>query len=221
MEGKAEAEAYHYEPLELHVGMDYFKAGKETEYWKAFKAALTTTKNELVHLQEAVAESDKNAAMIFSSHVVILEDEDLLYEIQNAILCDRMYPEIAIEACFGQQIAELEKVRDEMIAQRLADLYDVKRRLLCAYLGRQEENLLQLKRDAIIVANNLLPSDVATMDRKHVKGIVIEQNLVNSHVAVLAKGLGIPMLVGVESAVEKIKTGTKLVIDAFSGELIF
>jgi len=76
--GVAKAEAYHYEPLVLDVEAGYFKAGKETEYWKAFQYARTGARNGLQLLQEKVSSNDKNAADIFAAHIAILDDEDLL-----------------------------------------------------------------------------------------------------------------------------------------------
>lgn len=218
--GITKAEAYHYEPLMLNVEVGYFKPGKETEYWKAFKTAHTAAKCALEKLHDAVALSDEKAASIFSAHIMLLEDEDLLYEIQHAILHDRMYPEIAIEACFGQHIAVLQHADDEVIAQRARDMYDVKRRLLRNYLGKLERCLSHLDKDVIVVAKDLLPSDVATIDRVHVKGIIVEEDVTNSHVAVLARGFGIPMIVGVVNATTEIADGMMLAMDAVTGELV-
>lgn len=218
--GVAKAEAYQYEPLMLDMEKGYFKAGKETEYWRAFKNALEGATQELQQLQEQVSADDENAAKIFASHIAILEDEDLLYEIRNAILNDRMYPEIAIEACFGEAIAALEKAKDEMVAERVADVYDVKNRLLHIYLGKKERGLTHLDRDVIVVAQDLLPSDVATMDRTHVKGIIIEKDESNSHAAVLAKSYGIPMITGVVNAKEEVVNGDKIEINGNDGTIV-
>ena len=106
--GVVKAEAYHYEPLVFDVEISYFKPGEEAEYWKAFQNARTGAKKSLQLLQEKISSDDKEAAAIFAAHMAILEDEDLLHDIQNAILQNCMYPEIAIEVCFGQRIAQLQ-----------------------------------------------------------------------------------------------------------------
>ncbi|MBR5127923.1 MAG: phosphoenolpyruvate--protein phosphotransferase [Roseburia sp.] len=218
--GIVKAEAYQYEPLVLDVEAGCFKPGKETEYWKSFQDARTGAKRGLQLLQEKVSSDDKDAAAIFAAHMAILDDEDLLYDIQNAILQDCMYPEIAIEACFGQRIAELQQVEDALVAQREIDMYDVKRRLLRNYLGKLERSLSNLEKDVIVVAERLLPSDVAAIDREHVKGIVTEKNSVNAHVAVLARGYGIPMVTEVANAMEQIPDGAEFLLDGFDGVLI-
>lgn len=218
--GVAMAEAYSYEPLLLDMEKGYFTAGKETEYWKAFKAAQEGARQELQLLQEQVSVDDKEAAVIFAAHLAILQDEDLLYEIKNAIFNDHMYPELAIEACFGEFITALSSIEDTMLAERMADIDDVKRRLLRKYLGKPEGSLAHLDRDVIVVTRDLLPSDVAMMDRTHVKGIVIENHSSNSHATVLAKSYEIPMITGVEGVMSELTDGIMLAMDALTGELI-
>ena len=158
--GVAKAEAYLYEPLLLNVEAGYFKAGKETEYWRAFKEALEKAKQELGDLQEKVSVYDEKAANIFSAHLTILKDEDLLYEIKSAILNDRMCPELAIEVCFGEMIASMKDLRDVMAERYIADIRDVKQRLLRNYFGKSAQKLAHLEKDVILVAEDLLPSDL-------------------------------------------------------------
>ena len=218
--GVVKAEAYFYEPLMLNVETGCFKAGKETEYWRAFIAAQAATKRELQQLQETVFTSDEKTAKIFGAHIVILEDEDLQYELRNAILNDRMYPELAIEACFGELITALQNAESPVIAERTADIYDVKHRLLRNYLGKIERCLSHLDRDVIVVAQDLLPSDVATVDRVHVKGIITEKDATNSHAVVLAKSYGIPMITGVADAMKVISEGCWIEMDGVTGDIV-
>lgn len=218
--GIAKAKTYHYEALVLDIEVGCFKPGKETEYWKAFQDARILVQNELQSLRERISSDNKNEADIFMVHMMILEDEDLLYDIQNAILKDCMYPEIAIEACFNQRIAELQQIGDDAMVHRAMDLYDVKRRLLRNYLGKTESDLSNLQENVIVVAERVLSSDIAMIDREHVKGIITEKNSTNAHVALLAKAYGIPMITGVANIMEKIPDGIEIYMDGAVGEII-
>lgn len=218
--GLAKAKAYHYEALVLDIEVGCFKPGKETEYWKAFQHARDEVKNELQLIREKLSSNNENVADIFMVHSLILDDEDLLYDIQNAILKDCMYPEIAIEACFGQRIAELQQLEDAVMAHRALDLYDVKRRLLRNYLGKKECCLCNLKEDVIVVAERVLSSDITIIDREHVKGIITERNSTNAHVAALVRAYGIPMITGVANVMEEIPNGIELLLDGGVGEVI-
>jgi len=218
--GIATAEAYYYEPFVLNIESGYFKAGKETEYWRKYKTALTKTKQELKMLQEQISAGDEKTALIFGAHIAILEDENLQYEIKSAVLNDRMYPELAIEACFGEKIAILQSIEDNTIAERAVDVYDVKRRLICNYFEKKERDLAHIEKDVIVVARDLLPSEVALIDRAHVKGIVLEKGSMNSHIVALVRGYEIPMMIEVEDAMSGIPDGMVLAMDALEGILI-
>lgn len=202
-QGVAKAEAYLYESFMPDTGTGYFKAGKEMEYWRAFKSAKEKSEQELQMLSEQLATEDEKAAGIFAAHLLILRDENLLYEIKSAILNDRMYPNLAIEACMGEVIASMKGIKDAMAERYIADIRDIKQRLLRNYFGKEEQRLVYLKKDVIVIAEELLPSDlgeIGMLDWTYVKGIITEKNDTNSHVIVLAKSYGIPMITGVSEA---------------------
>ena len=131
-----------------------------------------------------------------------------------------MNPDYAIEKVFDEFTVLLSKVADPLIAGRAADLQDVKRRLLRVYQGKEEKNLSTLTEDVIVVAHDLLPSDTATLNRQHVKGIVTEIGGSNSHSAILARSFQIPAVLGVADAMKQIPDGEFLSIDALSGILV-
>ncbi|MBQ8627605.1 MAG: phosphoenolpyruvate--protein phosphotransferase [Agathobacter sp.] len=218
--GIAMAKAYVYYPLELAVEEGYFQAEEKQENLKAFHEALSKTKEELKCLYEMLATEDEEKAKIFLAHIELLEDEELLDEIQLAIEDECMNPDYAIEKVFDEFTVLLSKVADPLIAGRAADLQDVKRRLLRVYQGKEEKNLSTLTEDVIVVAHDLLPSDTATLNRQHVKGIVTEIGGSNSHSAILARSFQIPAVLGVADAMKQIPDGEFLSIDALSGILV-
>lgn len=218
--GIAMAKAYVYYPLELAVEEGYFQAEEKQENLKAFHEALSKTKEELKCLYEMLATEDEEKAKIFLAHMELLEDEELLDEIQLAIEDECMNPDYAIEKVFDEFTVLLSKVADPLIAGRAADLQDVKRRLLRVYQGKEEKNLSTLTEDVIVVAHDLLPSDTATLNRQHVKGIVTESGGSNSHSAILARSFQIPAVLGVADAMKQIPDGEFLSIDALSGILV-
>lgn len=220
-QGVAKAEAYHYEPLMLNIEAGYFKAGKETEYWRAFMAAREKTEQELQSLEKELSTDNEKSASIFAAHLTILKDEDLLYEIKSAILNDRMYPEQAVEACTGEVIASMKNIKDAMAERYIADILDVKNRLLCNYFGKSDRTLTHLEKDVIVVVEDLLPSDVATIDRTHIKGIITEKGETNSHAIILARSYEIPMITGVTDAMKMIPDGELLEIDGETGKIVF
>ena len=219
-EGIALAKAYVYEPLLLAVTEGQFAAGEEKQQLQAFHDALRLAGEELEALYEKLSHEDESKAKIFAAHREILEDEEILDEIQMAIEDERMNPDFAISKVFTEFAGLLSKVEDPLIAGRAADLHDVKNRLLRIYMGKEEKNLAHLTEDVIVIAHDLLPSDTATMDREHVKGIVTEIGGSNSHSAILARSFRIPAVLGVTGAMAEIPDGALLAMDALSGELV-
>lgn len=222
-QGVAKAEPYFYESFMSNVETGYFMAGKETEYWCAFISAKEKSEQELQMLYEQLSVDDERAAGIFAAHLAMLRDEDLLYEIRSAILNDRMYPSIAIEACMGEVIASMKEIRDVMAERYIADIRDVKQRLLRNYFGKEAQKLAHLEKDVILVAEDLLPSDlgeIGMIDWTYVKGIITEKRDTNSHVIVLAKSYGGPMITGVTDAKEILANAGIIEMDGATGTIM-
>ena len=217
--GIALAKAYIYQPLDIHVSEEAVAAGGEQEQLGIFERVCTQAKAELDELCERLGVEDASKAKIFAAHREILDDEEVLAEIRHAITVDRRNAAAAVDKVYGQFAELLAGVADPLIAERAADLYDVRDRLLRLCMGKKAKDLSMLCEDVIIVAHDLRPSDTATMDRAHVKGIVTETGGTNSHSAILARSFQIPAILGVENAVSLIKEGSLLAMDAISGEL--
>lgn len=218
--GMARAKACVYCPLALTVTEGCFAAGEEARYLTAFHDAVVRAEKELCDLKERLGSEDASKAKIFAAHREILEDEELQEEITRLITEERRYPDDAISQVLEEFAALLADVEDPLIRGRVADLQDVKQRLLRIYQGKEEKNLADLTEDVIVVAHDLLPSDTATMNRKHVKGIVTEMGGTNSHSAILARSFQIPAVLGVTGAMSEIPDGAVLAMDALTGELL-
>lgn len=218
--GIAVANAYVYHQQEFVVKEGYFEEGKESENLDIFHDAAFRAKEELSGVYGLLEQEDKERAKIFLAHSEILEDEEIREEIEMAIREERMNPDYAIEKVFEEFALLLSKVDDPLIAGRVSDIRDVKKRLLRICMGKEDKNLSTLPEDVIVVAHDLLPSDTATLDRKHVKGIITEIGGTNSHSAILARSFQIPAVLGLTNACKQIKNGVRLGVDAITGVVI-
>lgn len=219
-EGIALAKAYVYRPGTIVAESGTFEQGQEAAYLEAFQKTADAAAAELREIRQRLEAENPKQAKIFAAHAELLEDEEIVGEIRDAIKTERIYPDQAIERVYSEFAAILSGVDDPLIAGRAADLCDVKNRLLRIYQGKTQHNLSELSEDVIVVAHDLLPSDTATMDRQHVKGIVTEIGGTNSHSAILARIFQIPAVLGVADAVSRIEAGALLVVDAISGTII-
>lgn len=217
--GIAIAKAYVYRKSEMHVQEERFAQGQEREQLLAFEEVYGRAEGELDALCGASAEEDASKTQILAAHREILRDEEVLGEIREAISRERLTPASAIYRVYTQFAELLAGVEDKLIAGRAADLYDVRDRLLRICTGGENRDLSMLSEDVIVVAHDLLPSDTATMDRAHVKGIVTETGGANSHSAILARSFRIPAILGVPDALSRIADGALLAMDATTGEL--
>ncbi len=109
---------------------------------------------------------------------------------------------------------------DDYMKARAADIKDISNRL-GRNLMREDETDLGAMEPAIIVADDLSPSETVWMDKKKILAFVTVHGSTNSHTAILARMMNIPALIGVPVDLEKIHTGMQAVVDGFSGEVIF
>ena len=213
--GIAIGKAYHYCPVEYTV--EPAQAGNPAEERRRLETARAKALEELKTIQNSFPEEQKDKAMIFAAHQELLEDEELLDMLQMGIQDEGYTAEYAVQSSFEEYIGLLSRVKDPTIAGRVADLKDVRNRLLRILHGDPEKSLSRLPRDVIIVAHHLLPTDTATMDRQHVLGILTEVGGKTSHSAILARSMHIPAVLGVTDVRKNIADGEEIILDAVEG----
>ena len=152
---------------------------------------------------------------IFRAQMTMIEDEEFFSEITEIISDEKICAEASLKLIFdGYSEAFSSLGEDDYNRQRLADLTDVYTRILRVLLGLPDINLSGVPEDSIIIAEDLMPSDTALMNRDNVKGLISERGGVTSHVAILAKSLGIPAAVGASNAVSSAESGDEVLLDA-------
>lgn len=182
---------------------------------RRLSSAVKVAVSELVGLKERVRlELGSETAHIFRSQQTILEDAEILGEVFQEIREHYWCAEEAVRRIFGRYIELFRELgEEEHNRSRMADLEDVYRRLLRVLLGEEELDFSKLGEGAIVVAEELFPSDTAVIDRESVHGFVTERGGMTSHVAILAKNLGIPAVVAVRRATREIVEGSEIYLD--------
>ncbi len=217
--GIAVGKAYLYKTFSCDVSATYFDKGQEKNYLGVFETTLTEAHRELDAVIASFAAKDADKAKIFEAHREILDDEEMLGMIREAIASERKFPDYAVASVYDEFIEILSKAKDPLIAARTADLCDVRNRLLRILKGEKEKNLSHLPKNTIVVAHDLLPSDTAMLDREYVAGIMAEAGGTTSHTAILARTYKIPAILGVSGAMETIADADLLALDAVGGEI--
>ncbi|MGI9474730.1 MAG: phosphoenolpyruvate--protein phosphotransferase [Rubripirellula sp.] len=178
--------------------------------------ALEKTRVETICLEKRVANqlSDADAA-IFHSHLMILQDHSFLEKLDQQISLGRSASQ-AVKTVVSQYVEAFRALDDPYLRERSVDMEDIGKRILTSLCG-SGANKIVLTHPCILVAQDLMPSEIAALDFQWLRGIVLETSQSNGHAAIVAKSMGIPTLVGVSGAVQRIEPGAPLILDTNSG----
>lgn len=185
---------------------------------RALDAAIAAAHVQLEALQARLAtEADPDKAAIFGAHQELLEDPELLDQAAAGIRGGATAA-FAWREAYVRQAERLAGLRNPLLAGRATDLRDIGRRVLHLLIGHDGATH-QLPPDAIVVAEDLAPSDAASLDRTRLLGFCTTMGSATSHVAILARGLGIPAVAGIDPRVLDLAPGTRAVLDGDAGTL--
>jgi len=206
---------------ELQVKKVAIPADQVEKELERFRQALTQANDEISHLQKGVAKKDgSEMADILGAHLLILEDPLFVAETASRIRKQKVNAEWAIHQVMDEFAETFNRLDDEFMKERLADLRDVGRRVLHVLLERKRPNLSKLKGKVILVAQQLYPSDLAALDTKHILGLVTETGSITSHTAIMARSRNIPAVVGVQNLIKRAASGETAILDAYKGQLL-
>ena len=180
-----------------------------------FETALNTVSDYLDSLAQG---AERLGADIARAHLAMLNDVELVSATRKGIDTG-MSAAAAWKAAVADMSGSLGAVEDKRLAERVDDLHDVGTRMLSALYGRPPATVPVVPDNTILVADNLLPSQLLELDAAGLAGICLAAGGTTSHVAILAASQGIPMLVATGRQVLGIVDGAELLLDAQFGEL--
>ena len=184
-------------------------------------AAVRLARGQLQAIKKrAESELGSEHAYIFDAHLLMLEDRKLLDEIEKFIRDERANAEWAVKVVADRLLAVYSEIKDQYLRERGSDIEDVTQRLLVALGGGERPYHSVLKENAVIVAENLLPSAVAGLDFEHARAIATDAGGWTSHTAIIARALGIPAVVGLRELHRRVRTGDLVIVDAARGEVV-
>ena len=170
--------------------------------------------------EKAVVEVGEASAAIFEVHQMMMEDEDYMDAIHNMIRTEEVNAEYAVRVTgdnFSHMFASMD---DDYMKARAVDVEDISNRLVRNLSGRDDLDL-SAGEPAIIVAEDLSPSETVQMDKSKILAFVTVHGSTNSHTAILARMMNIPALIGVPLDIEDIESGMIAIVDGFEGNVIF
>jgi phosphotransferase system enzyme I (PtsP) len=180
--------------------------------------AIEKARIQTLYMEKRVAErlSDEDAS-IFHTHLMILEDRGFIARIEELI--DQDYGAArAVHEIVRFYMDAFDRMDDPYLRSRSADMEDIGRRIMDSLDGH-EQTQPSFSEKRILVATEILPSDLATLEIENILGIVTEKGDSNSHAAIIARSLGIPAVVGIKGLVRELSLKDKLIIDGNSGHI--
>ncbi len=194
------------------------EVGREIE---KFKHAVEQTRRELSEIQSHARKTmGKEGERIFDAHQLLLSDNVIYEETINKIQQECKNADFAYHEVMQKFQDSLEQVNNDYFLGRVADIRDVKRRLIRNIQGREPRYLNGITTPAVIVATDLTPSDTVMLDRQKVLAFATNKGGKTSHAAIMARSLEIPSVVGLVNITEQVRTGDTVIIDGNEGVAI-
>ena len=187
-----------------------------------FRQAVTAT---VKHIQEnrdrAAKQMGEEYAAIFEAHQLMAADPSFTGPVEKVIHDQEVNAGWAIDQVLEKLISKFEALPDDYLADRKADVLDVATQILHALHGYHLGQLEQLDRPVILVADDLPPSAAVQLPLDKMLGFALEMGGPTSHTTIIARSLGIPVIVGAQGSCDEAKRSRRIAIDAFEGKIVF
>jgi phosphotransferase system enzyme I (PtsI) len=193
----------------------------EAEVERFRSAVATTVENIRENRDRAAKQMGDEYAAIFEAHMLIASDPSFTEPVEKVIRDEAVNAGWAIDQVLEQIISRFEALPDEYLADRKLDVLDVATQVFHALHGLDLGQLEKLDRPVILVADDLPPSTAVQLPLDKMLGFALEMGGPTSHTTIIARSLGIPVIVGAHGACEEAKRSRRIALDAFEGKIIF
>jgi len=183
--------------------------------------AIERTREQIRSIEHKVQEDlGEEHAAIFQAHQVLLDDPVFLEEIPQSIDARRLNVEFLLNEAITRFKTIFANIDDAYFRERGGDFQDVGERILKNLTGDERDVLRQLDRPVILIAEDLSPSDTVSLSVDTIRGFATDTGGKTSHVAIVARSLGLPAVVGLTGLIGQIQMGDLVVVDGTKGALV-
>ena len=200
----------------FEVEINKIATGSATQEYERFLTSKAETYNQLeVIFEKTKLELDEESAMIIDVQRMMLNDGDFNGVVENLIKEERCTAEYAVTQAGNQISSAFASLEDPYMSARAADMTDLAQRLVNTLCGRVDN--LQLDYPAIVVADDLTPSETLQMEKSKILAFVTVKGSQNSHTAILARAMGIPCIIQVDISLDFSIDGREIIVNANDG----
>jgi phosphotransferase system enzyme I (PtsI) len=213
--------AYCIHEVFVDPGRKLLEPGEVPVELARFENARKKSIAEIRGLHRKVAQQvGEDAAAIFAVHESILQDPALVGRVRTSITEECLTAPAALERMVDFYKTLLDRSGDEYLRERIADIRDVVERLTSHLSAALQRESGAFSDPVIVIADELLPSQVLMLGSKPVSGIVTQCGSQTSHAAIVARSRGIPAVSGVRGILRQTKTGDLVIVDGREGHVL-
>jgi phosphotransferase system enzyme I (PtsP) len=207
-----------YPPADLDAVPDRTMTDIEPEIL-LFNGALEAARQEIRALKERLVSWPTQEQALFDVYLQILSDDSLGLEVCHEIQ-QGQWAQGALRKVIIRHVRQFEALEDPYLRERAADIRDLGRRVL-SHLQERQQNILSYPEQTILIGEEVSPAAIAEVPEGRLAGVVSVRGSSNSHVAILARALGIPTVMGVDGlAIQKNSfEGCEVIVDGYYGQV--
>jgi phosphotransferase system enzyme I (PtsI) len=194
-------------------------AGGSDEESARLAAAVESARGQLREIRARIAAAVGEAeARLFRSHLALLEDPLVMGPVRDGIRQGALSAEEAVQGAVAALVARFEALKDPRLRERAADIRDVGQRLLHNLAGGRPADAA-VRPGSVVCAETITPSEVSLLAHAAV-GLVLAEGGPTSHSVILARALGLPVVLGARSVLDRVREGDPLVVDGAGGSVV-
>jgi phosphotransferase system, enzyme I, PtsP len=183
---------------------------------KAFKAARNDIQRLKKHMQSVLPEEEQ---ALFDVYLMILDKASLEKEVIKVIQGSEQWAQAALQIVIASHVHHFEKVGDDYLRERAADLRDLGRRILM-HLQNAQFTPIFYPEKTILVGEEVSPAALAEVPEGRLVGIVSVKGSSHSHLSILARSLGVPAITGIENLPVNQLEAQSVIVDGSQGRIL-
>ncbi|MDD4932416.1 MAG: phosphoenolpyruvate--protein phosphotransferase [Methylacidiphilaceae bacterium] len=191
-----------------------------SEELERLQIALLKTREEILQAKAELVRGWSQASdSLFEAHLLAVEDPTILEAVRRRLESEKICVEAVYQDVIRSFVEQMQRIDDAYLRERALDVRDVGKRVLRNLRGDENAGFC-LDKPGVVVADALLLSDLVSLDRRLLLGLVTEEGSQTCHAAILAQSLNIPAVVGVHDILDQIEDQTEVLVDGFAGVVI-
>ncbi|MDC7219870.1 MAG: phosphoenolpyruvate--protein phosphotransferase [Spirochaetales bacterium] len=184
------------------------------------KIAVTKAAEDIQLIKESLDKDASEQHAILEAHSLMLYDPCFNEQAHEKVKSELKNVEWILHETVNTLVEQLEATQDSYLRERSSDILDSSRRIIDHLLSRKRISLEQVDEEVILVAHNILTTEMLQLDRRKILGIAMDMGGKTSHTAILARSFGFPCTVGLKTVAEEIHRDDIIIVDGIDGAVI-